>query len=167
MKGNDLLTTRYLPYCKYDDNIINNEEQMKIAVNKADVVFSGKVSSDLTLFYNNNTIVFRVIVKRYFKGDLNQSDSEVTVRKRLYDGEGIKCRQVIRPRYTAIFLANKSIDTRNVYLNINPVSITLNNLERINAATKGKFFYTNSIKFYFIIKKQCTSNITIQLQSFF
>lgn len=139
-KNNEILSLRYLPYCKFDENIINNDELLKIAINKAEVVFSGKVSSEIQTGINNKTIIFRVIVKRFFKGDLQEFGPEVTVSKYLHDGEGSKCRQMIRLRYPAIFLARKAINDTNININltINPVSITLNNLERINAATTGK-----------------------------
>lgn len=140
---NEISASRYLPYCKFDENIISNDELLKIAVDNSNVVFSGKVSSDLKLLDNNKTISFRVVVKRFFKGDLKPFGSEVTVTKSLHHGEGVQCRQVIRLRYTAIFIAHKVVNDTNVNVNltINPVSITLNNLERINSATKGKMLF--------------------------
>lgn len=134
---------RYVPYCKFDENVINNNGLLKSAVDESEIVFSGKVSGNVSLGADNRTIVFSVFVKRFFKGDLRH-DKEVKVSKYLNEGEGTKCRQVIRLRYTAIFLARKNEEdgVADVKLTINPVSITLNNLERINAATKGKQTYT-------------------------
>lgn len=139
---------RYLPHCKFDENIINNNGLLKSAVDESQIVFSGKVSSNVSLSADNRTIVFSVFVKRFFKGDLPH-EKEVKVLKYLNEGEGTKCRQVIRLRYTAIFLARKNEEdgVADVKLTINPVSITLNNLERINAATKGKQTYIISKNF--------------------
>ncbi|KYB29572.1 hypothetical protein TcasGA2_TC004706 [Tribolium castaneum] len=129
----------FLPRCKYDEHIIKSEDKLQKQIDLANFVFTGKVTSDIR-FLDNRTIVFSVYVRRYFKNNAGLSDNqEVRVLKTLYDGEGVKCRQVLRYRYTAIFIGRKpqKLDA-DVQLTINPVPVTLTNLDRVTAATKDK-----------------------------
>ncbi|CAG9816694.1 unnamed protein product [Phaedon cochleariae] len=130
----------YLPRCKYDELVIKNNELFAEKIGDAHVVFTGKVTSDV-LVINNNTVQFSVIVRRYFKNSLGlPKNREVRISKALNDGEGVKCRQPVRVKYTAIFIGRKplrSLDV-DVALTISPVPVTLNNLDRVSAATKGR-----------------------------
>lgn len=129
----------FLPRCKYDEHIIKSEDKLQKQIDLANFVFTGKVTSDVQ-YIDNKTIVFNVYVRRYFKNNAGLKDNqEVRVLKTLYDGEGVKCRQVLRYRYTAIFIGRKPQKLQaDVQLTINPVPVTLTNLDRISAATKGK-----------------------------
>ena len=130
----------FLPRCKYDEHIIKNEAKLQKQIDLANFVFTGKVTSDVQ-YPNNRTIAFTVFVKRYFKNNAGLKDNqEVRVLKTLYDGEGVKCRQVLRYRYMAIFIGRKpeKLQEADVHLTISPVPVTLTNLDRVSAATKGK-----------------------------
>ena len=130
----------FLPRCKYDEHIIKNEAKLQKQIDLAMFVFTGKVTSAVQ-YPNNRTIAFTVFVKRYFKNNAGLKDNqEVRVLKTLYDGEGVKCRQVLRYRYMAIFIGRKpeKLQEADVHLTISPVPVTLTNLDRVSAATKGK-----------------------------
>ncbi|XP_063914885.1 agrin-like isoform X2 [Zophobas morio] len=130
----------FLPRCKYDEHIIKNEAKLQKQIDLANFVFTGKVTSDVQ-YPNNRTIAFTVFVKRYFKNNAGLKDNqEVRVLKTLYDGEGVKCRQVLRYRYMAIFIGRKpeKLQEADVHLTISPVPVTLTNLDRVSAATKDE-----------------------------
>lgn len=131
---------KFLPRCKFDEHIFKNEEKLKKAIDQANFVFTGKVIEDIKE-RDNNTIIFSVYVRRYFKNSGELSDNnEVRVIKNLQNGEGVKCRQILRFRYTAIFVGLKpqNISEADVQLTLSPIPVTLNNLDRVSAATKGK-----------------------------
>lgn len=131
----------YLPYCRFDQDVIRDDVALNTTIQISDYVFSGKVSSDVT-FEDNSTVSFYVYAKRFFKntGGLS-ARKEIKVTKSLRDGEGTKCRQVVRFRYSAIFIGRKpQREETEVQLTISPVPVTLNNLDRVNAATKGENF---------------------------
>lgn len=128
------------PFCRYDADVVEDDARLKGAIDASEYVFSGKVS-DERVEVANGTITFKVFVKRFFKNEGSLAERrEATVTKRLRDGEGVKCKQIVAFRYTGIFIGRKpDVSHRaDVELTISPVSITLSNLERINAATKGK-----------------------------
>lgn len=140
-KHKNLRDKTYLPYCKFDQDVIRDDVALNTTIQISDYVFTGKVSSDVTI-EDNSTISFYVYTKRFFKntGDLS-ARKEVKVTKNLREGEGTKCRQVVRFRYSAIFIGRKpQRDKTEVQLTISPVPVTLNNLDRVNAATKGENF---------------------------
>lgn len=85
----------YLPYCRFDQDVIRDDVALNTTIQISDYVFSGKVSSDVTL-EDNRTISFYVYAKRFFKntGSLS-ARKEVKVTKTLREGEGTKCRQVV------------------------------------------------------------------------
>lgn len=131
----------YLPRCKYDEHIIKNNDLFLEKIKTAEVVFTGKVTSDVIII-NNNTVVFSVVVRRYFKNSIGLlKNKEVRIAKPLNDGEGVKCRQSLRVKYTAIFVGRKPprIDDIDVVLDVSPIPVTLNNLDRVSAATKGNY----------------------------
>lgn len=131
----------YLPYCRFDQDVIRDDAALNTTIQISDYVFSGKVSSEVHL-EDNRTISFYVYAKRFFKntGGLS-AKKEVRVSKSLREGEGTKCRQVVRFRYSAIFIGRKPQEEEtDVQLTISPVPVTLNNLDRVNAATKGMNF---------------------------
>ena len=135
---------KFAPYCKFNAEIINNDNKLSKVVVQSQYVFSGRVTSDVKYINNNKTILFDVFIKRFFKdhGDI-KALKETKVSMDLQEGEGFKCRQVVRFRYTAIFIGNKTdgVDDVDIKLVINPVSITLTNLERINTITKGELYF--------------------------
>lgn len=121
--------------------MIRDDVALNTTIKISDYVFTGKVSSNVT-FHNDNTVSFYVYAKRFFKnaGGLS-ARKEIKVSKSLRDGEGTKCRQVVRFRYSAIFIGRKpQREETEVQLTISPVPVTLNNLDRVNAATKGENF---------------------------
>lgn len=135
-----ILPYLYLPRCKFDENSIRNNSTLFELIDKADFVFTGKVSSEIN-YINNNTIKFSVIVKRLFKndGDYYGKDDEIDVSRVLLNGEGSLCRLSVRPKYTAIFIGRKQqkIKDIDVTLTFSPVPVTLTNLDRVSEATKG------------------------------
>lgn len=123
----------YLPRCKYDDFKHDKE------IHKAEFVFTGKVSN-ADVVYKENEIVFSVVVRRYFKNLFKiPKTREVRVVKTLIEGEGVKCRIPIRPKFTAIFIGKKFRDSEeaDIVLSVGPIPVTLYNLDRVSAATKG------------------------------
>lgn len=130
----------YLPHCKYDQDIIRDDDALNATLGLSDFAFSGKVSSDVRYLSDNKTAVFSVHVKRFFKNSGGLSAKEVRVAKTLRDGEGVRCRQVVRFRYSAIFVGRKpqGIEEADVQLTISPVPVTLSNLDRVDAATRGR-----------------------------
>lgn len=133
------LSRGYLPRCKYDDHVIRNNELFSEKIETAQVVFTGKVAGEIVVV--NSTLKFSVVVRRYFKNMLGLTrNKEVRILKTLNDGEGVKCRQLIRPKYTAIFIGRKlsqRLQDADLVLTISPVPVTLSNLDRVSAATKG------------------------------
>lgn len=154
--SNNVIPYLYLPHCKFDENSIRNNATLYELIDKADLVFTGKVSSEIN-YINNVTIKFSVIIKRLFKNnnggdnddDFNKDD-QIYVTKLLNHGEGVLCRLSLRPKYTAIFIGRrqrrqrqkqqniKNIDDDDVItLTFSPVPVTLTNLDRVSEATKG------------------------------
>lgn len=136
---------KHLPYCKYDQEIVKNDNSLKNIVNISEYIFSGKITTNVELSADNQTALFSVLVKRYFKysGDVDGADGGarrvLRVSKTLRAGEGVECRQVVRFRYSAIFIGRKSQGQQevDVQLVISPLPISLSNLNRVNSATKG------------------------------
>ncbi|XP_056646265.1 uncharacterized protein LOC130451331 [Diorhabda sublineata] len=129
----------YLPRCKFDENIFRSNELFAQKIKEAEVVFTGKVTSEVVII-NNSTVLFSVIVRRYFKNNVGLSkNKEVRIVKPLKEGEGVKCRQPLRVKYTAIFVGRKYLRAQDVdvILAVPPIPVTLNNLDRVSAATKG------------------------------
>lgn len=109
-------------------------------MNISEFIFSGKVTTNIELSLDNKTAFFNVLVKRYFKHVGEVSGKRVVrVSKTLRFGEGVECRQVVRFRYSAIFVGRKSQGHQeaDVQLVISPLPISLSNLNRVNSATKG------------------------------
>ncbi|XP_076261775.1 agrin-like isoform X1 [Rhynchophorus ferrugineus] len=133
----------FMPRCKYDDQLLKNDDQIEKELAKSDFVFTGKVSN-ADIVYRDNQIIFGVTVRRYFKNVFHYSkNQEVRVAKRLNDGEGVKCRLAIRPKFTAIFIGRKirgPLDV-DISLIVGPVPVTLYNLDRISSATKDELPY--------------------------
>lgn len=130
---------QFSPHCKFDDEIIQDDQKLFEQIRDSELVFSARVISDVTYHESNRTLSFYVFVKRFFKRGVNlKSRYELKVSKTLHPGEGTKCRQVVRYRFTAIFLGRSSgiLEDSDVVLNISPVPVTLQNLERVNAAVK-------------------------------
>ncbi|XP_066155435.1 agrin-like isoform X4 [Euwallacea fornicatus] len=140
----------YLPRCKFNEHILKNDDKFEKEISKADFVFTGKVTNG-EIFYKDNSIIFSVSVRRYFKNTLKYPKSrEVRVLKTLNEGEGVKCRQPIRPKFTAIFIGRKLKNFRDtdVFLAIGPVPVTLYNLDRVSAATKDEKVFNLEVKTY-------------------
>ncbi|KAF5294791.1 hypothetical protein FQA39_LY00275 [Lamprigera yunnana] len=129
----------YTPYCKFDEDILHNDKKLENIIRKSDYVFSGKVIGDVQFYETNRTISFSVLVKRFFKNsETLESAHEVKVIKKLHYGEGIECRQIVRYRYIGIFIGSQSeklLDT-DVLLSVDPITMTLQNLERVDKAVK-------------------------------
>ncbi|KAF5304289.1 hypothetical protein FQR65_LT07981 [Abscondita terminalis] len=135
----------YTPYCKFDEDIIQNDKKLENVIRKSDYAFSGKVVSDVQFYETNKTISFSVLVKRFFKSSESLKNiHEIKVIKKLHDGEGTECRQMVRYRYIGIFVGEKPkqhLDA-DVLLTINPITITLQNLDRVNnVVKKGQNIY--------------------------
>ncbi|CAH1955693.1 unnamed protein product [Acanthoscelides obtectus] len=127
----------YLPRCRFDEHILKNHELFAEKIKGAHVVFTGKVASEVVVA--NGTMKFRVMVRRYFKNVLGlPKNKEVRVLKISNEGEGAKCRQPVRMKYTAIFVGRKAqnIQGVDVVLIMSPISVTLTNLDRVSEATK-------------------------------
>ncbi|KAL1493053.1 hypothetical protein ABEB36_011192 [Hypothenemus hampei] len=129
----------YLPRCRFDEHILKNDDKFGKEIEKADVVFTGKVTNR-DVIYKDNAIFFGVSVRRYFKNALKfPKTKEVRVLKMLNEGEGVKCRQPIRPKFTAIFIGRKLKNSKDadIFLGIGPIPVTLYNLDKVTEATKG------------------------------
>lgn len=129
----------YLPFCSYDEHIITSDKKLTDEIINSDYVFSGKVISDVEIHETNATISFTVFVKRFFKSSqVLKNSKELKVIKKLDHGEGTECRQVVRYRYTAIFVGRKPEGSKDVdvMLSISPITVTLQNLDRVNKAVK-------------------------------
>lgn len=134
----------YLPRCRFDEHILKNDEKFNKEIYRSDFVFTGKVSSS-EILYRDNAIMFSVTVRRYFKNTIKfPKNKEVRILKTLNEGEGVKCRQPIRPKFTAIFIGRRLKNSKDadIFLGIGPVPVTLYNLDRVSAATKGRIFIT-------------------------
>lgn len=106
---------------------IRNDSTFVGKVRQADYIFTGKIK-DL----RNGHVHVRV--KRAIKGELN-----ATLDLTLND----TCARYIRPSYTGIFMARRettdSADRRDrIVMHFGPVPLTLANLDRLNAAVRGK-----------------------------
>lgn len=129
----------FLPRCRYDESILKNDALFKEKIENAHVVFTGKITSEIV--FKNHSMDFSVTVRRYFKNLLGiPKNIEVRVSKFLNDGEGVKCRQPVRVKYTAIFIGRKpqTVKDVDIILSLAPLPVTLNNLDRVSSATKGK-----------------------------
>lgn len=134
----------FLPRCRYDESILKNDLLFKDIVANAHIVFTGKITSEIIL--KNHSMEFGVTVRRYFKNLLDfPRNVEIRLSKTLNDGEGVRCRQLVRIKYTAIFIGRKPERLQNVdiALSLAPLPVTLNNLDRVSLATKGKFLCNN------------------------
>lgn len=134
----------FLPRCKYDESILKNDVLFNEKIKNAHLVFTGKINSEIA--FKNRSMEFSVTVRRYFKNLLAlPKNIEVRVSKMLNEGEGVKCRQLVRAKYTAIFIGRKSQKTQvDVVLSLAPLPVTLNNLDRVSFATKGKSILKSS-----------------------
>lgn len=130
---------QFSPHCKFDEETIQDDQKLFEQIRDSELVFSARVISDVAFHESNRTSSFYVFVKRFFKRTVDlKSRYELKVSKTLHPGEGTKCRQVVRYRYTAIFLGRTAVgpEDADVVLGISPVPVTLQNLERVNAAVK-------------------------------
>lgn len=129
----------FLPRCRYDESILKNDALFNEKIENAHVVFTGKITSEIA--FKNHSMDFSVTVRRYFKNLLGlPKNIEVRVSKFLNEGEGVKCRQPVRVKYTAIFIGRKSQSVKDVdiILSLAPLPVTLSNLDRVSSATKGE-----------------------------
>lgn len=134
---------RYLPNCRFDQEVIGDDAALNATIALSEYVFSGRVIGDVV--QDDEVISFAVSVKRYFKDSAGLAAPDVRVVKTLRDGEGVKCRQVVRPRFSAIFVGRKPQELLgDVQLAISPVPVTLRNLERVDAATKGIHMFSSN-----------------------
>lgn len=132
----------YRPYCTFDNDVIFDDEKFEKRVRESEYVFTGKIVSKVEHVVSEGSVRFTVAVRRDIKGGPN---GEVLVKLKLREGEGSECKLVVRHRYTAIFLARLSETSgdRDIYeLTIRPVPFSLHNLERVNKAVKGNYFYS-------------------------
>lgn len=108
---------------------IRNDTTFVGKVRQADYIFTGKIK-DL----RNGHVHVRV--KRAIKGTLHNA---TLVDLTLND----TCSRYIRPSYTGIFMARRETteatgDGRRIVMHFGPVPLTLANLDRLNAAVRGK-----------------------------
>lgn len=127
----------YLPRCKFDEGLIKNDARLYEKIQDSRFCFTGKVTNDIVV--TNKTVRFSVVVRRFFKQPDGFRKDTVTVSRYLHKDEGVKCRQIIRPKFTAIFIGDKPENSENVdiELNIVPLPVTLTNLDRVSYASKG------------------------------
>lgn len=129
----------YIPFCTFDNDIIDDDQKFDSRLRESDNVFTGKVNSNIRPDVSgvSKSVYFNVTVKRNIKGE---AGNRVKLKLTLRDGEGTKCKLVVRHRYTAIFLARKSLldSAADLELTLRPVPFSLRNLDRVNTAVKGK-----------------------------
>ncbi|KAL3289354.1 hypothetical protein HHI36_022790 [Cryptolaemus montrouzieri] len=138
-------SSKILPKCKYDEDIIEGNKLFQ-SLSRAEFIFTGRVVSGIKNF--NDSIIFDVFVQRCFKNSVNlRNNSHVSVLKHLTKEEGLTCRQIVRKKYTAIFVAvaDKHF-LADVELLITPLPVTLTNLDRVSIATKGQKCSHNETK---------------------
>jgi hypothetical protein len=101
---------------------VKNETAFVGHVKLADYIFTGKMKEmrDARLL---------VKVKRAIKGELNETMELVA---------NDSCATYIRHSYTGIFMGRRVPGTEVVLMHFGPVALTLANLDRVNAAVKGK-----------------------------
>lgn len=122
------LTSKELLECR--DNLtksVKNDEIFLRKVNEADYIFTGKIKE-----LKNG--VLHVRVKRAIKGLLN-STLDLTLND--------TCSAYVRRSYTGIFMGkrkNAGLLGEKVLMHFGPVPLTLTNLDRLNAAVRGKFY---------------------------
>lgn len=140
VSGQIVMNRGFLPRCRYDESILRNDRLFKEKIERAHVVFTGKIISEIAL-KKNNSMEFSVSVRRYFKNLLGfPKNIEVRVVKSLKEGEALKCRQPVRVKYTAIFIGRKSqaVTGVDIVLLLAPIPVTLHNLDKVSSITKGK-----------------------------
>lgn len=103
---------------------IRNDTSFVGKVRQADYIFTGKIK-DL----RNGHVHVRV--KRAIKGTLHNA---TLVDLTLND----TCSRYIRPSYTGIFMARRETTGDRIVMHFGPVPLTLANLDRLNAAVRGK-----------------------------
>ena len=77
-------------------------------------------------------------VKRILKGEVSDRNQQMTVRVYRQDKQKNCHRRPIRIHHTAIFLAKGSGGDVTMQLIVDPLPLTLKNLDKVNAAVKGK-----------------------------
>ncbi|CAD6239696.1 GSCOCG00008767001-RA-CDS [Cotesia congregata] len=127
-------TTKKLFECRANLNAaLKNESVFLTKIHQADYIFTGKIKE---LRANE----LHVRVKRAIKGNLNSTMILV-----LND----TCESYLRRSFTGIFMARRIHSSENshnsgkIFMNFGPISLTLMNLDKINAAIRG--MHTNHI----------------------
>lgn len=122
-------STKELLECRVNlTSAIKNESAFLDKVEKADFIFTGKIKE-----LKRN--LMQVKVKRSIKGFLNGSIDLVI---------NDTCGKYIRRSYTGIFMGVRYFATDNlqhtgkIVMHFGPVPLTLTNLDRLNAAVRGK-----------------------------
>ena len=141
-------TTRHFLDCRGNLTAdVKNDTIFLEKIHQADYIFTGKIHE-----FSKGEKPIRVKVHRAIKGTLN-----TTVQLILND----TCAQYLRKSYIGIFMARRDSgfgDLRNVgkiVMHFGPVPLTLANLDRVNAAVRGRwqFFFMNFLRFYDIRSK--------------
>lgn len=119
------LTTKELLECRANLTVaVKNDTTFLKKVHEADFIFTGKIKE---LRHGH----LHIRVKRAIKGILNS-----TVDLALNDTCGV----YVRRSYTGIFMGKRDTGESygNVVMHFGPVPLTLTNLDRLNAAVRGK-----------------------------
>lgn len=113
---------------------IKNDTTFLEKVRQSDYIFTGKVKE------LQHGQLLHVRVKRAIKGALN-----ITVDLVVND----TCGRYIRRSYTGIFMARRGAnDVGRIVMHFGPVPLTLANLDRLNAAVRGKLAVRHTVSFF-------------------
>lgn len=136
---------RYTYTCNV--NVIYDKVLLKRVTLSSKYIFTGRV---FDVYSDNETRIYRVFIRRVLKGDFNDTSVDVKLKKSdsipfskatilVETSKAFKCRP-LRVRTYAIFLIEKkSSDTPlRLKLTIEPVLLTLHNIDIIEAVIKGK-----------------------------
>ncbi|XP_018369813.1 PREDICTED: uncharacterized protein LOC108765548 [Trachymyrmex cornetzi] len=124
---------------------IKNDTTFLEKVRQSDYIFTGKVKE------LQHGQLLHVRVKRAIKGALN-----VTVDLVVND----TCGRYIRRSYTGIFMARRGAnDVGRIVMHFGPVPLTLANLDRLNAAVRGKLAVRHTVSFFAFTERERGGNV--------
>lgn len=128
-------------------NVIHDKVLLKRMTLSSKYIFTGRV---FDVYSDNETRIYQVFIGRVLKGDFNDTSVDVKLKKSestpfskatilVQTSKAFKCRP-LRVRTYAIFLIEKKSSDAPLLLKLimEPVLLTLHNIDTIEAAIKGK-----------------------------
>lgn len=124
-----------VPPCENGLSDDNSFSELESKIRESDFVFTGKVTA-VPESSKKETEEYWIRVKRILKGEVGDRNQQTTLRVRRQDKQKNCYRRPIRIHHTAIFLAKNSGGDVTMELIVDPLPLTLTNLDRVNAAVK-------------------------------